>query len=47
MQSLLQNLMMKFNCPKYMTEESTARGLHTVQVYNEKIIDGIKGIKQN
>ena len=49
MQSFLQNLMMKFNRPRYLTEQSTACGLHTVQVYNEKrhevlnkIYDGTK-----
>ena len=49
MQSFLQNLMMKFNRPRYLTEESTARGLHIVQVYNKKrhkvlnkIYDGTK-----
>ena len=36
-QSLLQNLMMKFRCPKYLTEESTALGLHTVQTRNKNI----------
>ena len=36
MQSLLRNLMMKFIRPKYLTEESAALGLHTVQANNEK-----------
>ena len=43
MQSLLRNLMMKFIRAKYLTEESTALGLHTTQVNNEKK----QGIKQN
>ena len=36
-QSLLQNLMMTFICPKYLTEDSAALGLHTVQVNNKNI----------
>ena len=36
MQSLLWNLMMKFICLKYLTDESTALGLHTAQLNNEK-----------
>ena len=36
MQSLLQNLMLKFIRPKYMGEESPALGLHTMLVNNEK-----------
>ena len=36
MQSLLQNLMLKFIRPKYMGVESPALGLHTMLVNNEK-----------
>ena len=37
MQLLLQNLMMTFMRPKYLTEDSAALGLHTVQVNNKNI----------
>ena len=36
MQSLLRNLMMKLVCQNYLTDESTALGLHPAQVNNEK-----------
>ena len=43
MQSLLRNLMMRFIHLKYLTEDSTAFLLYTVQVNNRKK----QGIKQN
>ena len=44
MQSLLQNLMMKFICAKYLIEKSTTLELHTVQVNNEKIHEALNKI---